>query len=99
MQRARTRQINRLQTIVRGLGGPGLIKQCGEPLTRLEYQTTLAWTLHRNVSAVGFKYNQAVQRGDPIILFTPYADGHGWKIQALHQTAAALPEAPALTRA
>ncbi len=93
-QRARTKQINRLQTIVAGLGGPARVRQCGEPLTRLEYQSTLAWVLHRNVSDIGFKYDQAVRHGNPIVLFTPYADGHGWKIQAMHQTAASCRSLP-----
>jgi hypothetical protein len=87
-QRARTKQVNRLTTIVRDLGGPSRLRKCGEPLTRLEYQSVLAWTLHRNVSDIGWKYGPAIGRSAPIVLFTPYSDGHGWKVQALHQTAA-----------
>src|SRR5205807_3700836 len=48
-QRARTKQINRLSAVVDRLGGPGRLNRCGEPLTRLEYQTILAWTLQINV--------------------------------------------------
>ena len=61
---------------------------CGEPLTRLEYQTILAWTLHVNVAAVGFKYGQAIAHGNPIVLFTPIPRG-GWKVQAVNQRAPA----------
>src|SRR5436305_1305991 len=56
----------------------------GEPLTRLEYQTVLAWTLHVNVARVGFKYTPAIHSGRPIVLFTPTSHG-GWRVQALHQ--------------
>ena len=60
-QRVRTKEIDRLAGVVTQLGGAGRLNACGEPLTRLEYQTILAWTLHVNVAKVGFKYG----RGDP----------------------------------
>jgi hypothetical protein len=82
-QRARTAELNRLIGVIRGLGGVAALRPCGEPLTRLEYQTALAWSLKDNVSRVGFKYGQAIQRGDPIVLFTP--ESTGWKVQAVHQ--------------
>jgi hypothetical protein len=82
-QRARTAELNRLIGVIRGLGGAAALRPCGEPLTRLEYQTALAWSLKDNVSRVGFKYGQAIQRGDPIVLFTP--ESTGWKVQAVHQ--------------
>ena len=59
------------------------MRPCGEPLTRLEYQTILAWKLHVNVATVGFKYGPAIASGNPIVLFTPLRGG--WKVQALHQ--------------
>ena len=86
-QRIRTTEINRLATIVRNLGGPNRLRACGEPLTRLEYQTILAWTLQRNVSVIGFKYGQAISHGNPLVLFTPRPQG-GWVVQAVHQRAA-----------
>ena len=46
----------------------------------------LAWTLHVNVAAIGFKYGQAITHGNPIVLFTPDPQG-GWKVQAVHQRA------------
>jgi hypothetical protein len=83
-QRLRTKEIDRLSGVVNRLGGPARVKPCGEALTRLEYQTILAWTLHQNVAAIGFKYGQAIQHGNPIVLFTPA--GHtGWVVQAVHQ--------------
>ncbi|MBV9310038.1 MAG: hypothetical protein JOZ73_04360 [Solirubrobacterales bacterium] len=83
VQRERTKQINRLAGVVSRLGGAGRFKPCGEPLTRLEYQTVVAWTLRVNVATVGFRYSRAIRRGNPIVLFTP--ERRGWKVQALHQ--------------
>jgi hypothetical protein len=83
-QRDRTTTINRLAGVVSQYGGPARFEPCGEPLTRLEYQTLLAWTLRRNVARVGFKYGPAIHSGRPIVLFTPTSRG-GWRVQALHQ--------------
>jgi hypothetical protein len=85
-QQRRTTEINRLASVVRYFGGAARFRACGEPLTRLEYQTILAWTLRVNVVRVGFKYSQAIHHGNPIVLFTPRSHG-GWKVQALHQVA------------
>jgi hypothetical protein len=84
-QRVRTAEIGKLSTVVASLGGPARLQRCGEPLTRLEYQTMLAWTLRVNVATVGYKYGPAVASKRPIVLFTPYPHG-GWLVQALHQT-------------
>jgi hypothetical protein len=83
-QRTRTTQINRLRSTINQFGGAARFAPCGEPLTRLEYQSILAWMLRLNVSAVGFKYGPAVGSGRPIVLFTPRPQG-GWKLQALNQ--------------
>jgi hypothetical protein len=84
VQRLRTKQIDRLQGAVTRLGGTARLNACGEALTRLEYQTILAWTLHRNVAAIGFKYGQAIAHGNPLVLFTPVPQG-GWIVQGVHQ--------------
>ncbi len=83
-QRLRTAEINRLSGTVARLGGTSRLAPCGEALTRLEYQTILAWTLHRNVAAIGFKYAEAIRHGNPIVLFTPL-NHSGWLVQAIHQ--------------
>ena len=85
-QRSRTAEIGKLTGTIARLGGAARLRACGEPLTRLEYQTILAWNLHLNVSTVGYKYGPAVASGRPIVLFTPPPQG-GWLVQALHQTA------------
>jgi len=83
-QRTRTAQINKLTGTISRLGGAARLRACGEPLTRLEYQTILAWNLHVNVARVGYKYGPAVVGHRPIVLFTPLSRG-GWLVQALHQ--------------
>ena len=83
-QRVRTAEIGKLTGVISRFGGPARFKPCGEPLTRLEYQTILAWNLHVNVATVGYKYEPAIHSGRPIVLFTPVSTG-GWRVQALHQ--------------
>ena len=63
-------------------------------MTRLEYQTMLAYTLGENVNRVGFKYSQAIAHGNPVILFTPYPNKTGWVVQAVHQTSPACKSLP-----
>ncbi len=96
-QRLRTREIGRLLPTINQLGGAARLRECGEPLTRLQYQTMLAYTLEVNVNRVGFKYGQAIAHGNPIVLFTPYPRGIGWRVQAMHQVSPgckSLPQAP-----
>ncbi len=83
-QRARTAQINRLASAIRFSGGAARLRTCGEPLTHLEFQTILAWTLRMNVAKIGWKYGPAIARQRPIVLFTPTPRG-GWVVQALYQ--------------
>ena len=96
-QRHRTAEIKLLPTVISQLGGAARLRGCGEPLTRLQYQTMLAYTLGVNVSRVGFKYSQAIQHGNPIVLYTPAPAGVGWQVQAMHQvkpSCRSLPTAP-----
>ena len=83
-QRVRTDQINGLGSTINELGGAARFRPCGEALTRLEDQSILAWTLRRNVSAIGFKYGPAIASGRAIVLFTPRSE-RGWEVQARHQ--------------
>ena len=96
-QHARTAEIEALPAVIDRLGGVRLLRRCGEPLTRLQYQSALAYALGDNVSQVGFKYSQALAHGNPVLFITPFESGVGWQVQAAHQTApacAALPAAP-----
>jgi hypothetical protein len=94
VQRARTIELGRLNSVIGQLGGAARLRGCGEPLTRLEYQTALAYTLGVNVSKIGFKFGQAIAHGNPIIMFTPTSGG--WQVVADHQVSAACKSLPQL---
>ncbi len=83
-QRARTDQIGRLASAIRAAGGAARLRGCGEPLTLLEYQSILSWSLDINVATVGWKFPRAIASGRPIVLFVPTRAG-GWRVRALHQ--------------
>lgn len=85
-QRLRTEEVNKLHGAISRAGGATLIRSCGEPLTRLEYQSIVAWNLQVNVATVGFRYARSIARGYPIVLITP--EPNGWKIQGVHQRTA-----------
>jgi hypothetical protein len=88
-QRLRTRTLNLLSSETAAKGGTGAFRRCGAPITRLEYQSAVAWVLGRNVSSVGFIYSQAIASGKPIVLVTPYPQsGSGWDLQPVHQRTA-----------
>ena len=70
------------------------LRGCGEPLTRLQYQTALAYALGDNVSQVGFKYSEALAHGNPVLFITPFESGVGWQVGAAHQTAPACATLP-----
>ena len=59
---------------------------CGAPLTRLAYQSALAWTLRINVSAVGFKFAKGIATGRPVVLFKAPTAKRGWEIQPVHSS-------------
>ncbi|HLJ02864.1 MAG TPA: hypothetical protein VKT31_05455 [Solirubrobacteraceae bacterium] len=81
-QRVRTALINSLPGTISRAGGASRLLACGEPLTLLEYQTTLAWYMHINVVKIGWKVAPAVASGRPIVIIWPHR--HGWTVQALH---------------
>jgi hypothetical protein len=88
-QHARTAEIEALPPVIDRLGGAGPLRRCGEPLTRLQYQSALAFAVGDNVSQVGFKYSEALAHGNPVLFVTPFESGVGWQVQAAHQTAPA----------
>jgi hypothetical protein len=95
-QHARTAEIEALPAAIDRLGGAATLRACGEPLTRLQYQSALAFAMGDNVSAVGYKYSQALAHGNPVLFITPFESGVGWQAQAAHQTAAACRALPAV---
>jgi hypothetical protein len=97
-QHARTAEIEALPGVVDRLGGARRLRGCGEPLTRLQYQTALAYALGDNVSQVGFKYSQALAHGNSVLFITPFESGVGWQIQDAHQAAPACAALPTSAR-
>jgi hypothetical protein len=87
VQRERTTLISSLPAAISRAGGAARLRRCGEPLTLLEYQTIVAWTLHINVVKIGWKLAPAVGSGRPIVIIWPHR--RGWTVQALHQRSAA----------
>ncbi len=84
IERIRTQHIKSLAGDIRALGGAARLRACGEPLTHLEFQSVLAWSLRINVSRIGYKYERAIASGRPVVLYTPLPHG-GWQIRALNQ--------------
>jgi hypothetical protein len=92
-QQQRTTAIGRLASTVSAFGGAARLRACGEPVTRLEYQTVVAWQVRVNVSKVGWKYGQAIAHGNPVVLITPHSNGV-WTVQGVHQVAPACRSLP-----
>lgn len=77
-------KIERLQAVIDRLGGPKLIKACGQPVTLVGFQSTLAWIIDLNVGEVGFHPGKAIDKGDPIVVFKPHLEG--WQVRPYHTT-------------
>jgi hypothetical protein len=87
-QHARTHQISLLQSATNALGGTRHILNCGQPVTDVEYVSTLAWIYHIDVGSVG-GFQQHVEGAElrnpaiPKVLFHPLAQG-GWSVRPWH---------------
>lgn len=79
-------QIDRLHAVIDRDGGPSRIRACGQPVTVLGFQSTLAWELDVNVGNVGFKPARSIHRGAPIVLFKPHQ--LGWQVLPIHSPTA-----------
>jgi hypothetical protein len=86
-ERARTRQINRLQAVIAQHGGPAAVTACGSPVSQLSFQSVLAWETNLNVGNVGYHPGRELRGHRPIVMFTPV--GFGWRVHPYH-TAPAL---------
>jgi hypothetical protein len=75
-------KIDRLQAVVDRIGGATLIKNCGQPVTLVGFQSTLAWMVDLNVGNVGFHPGKAIDKGDPIVVFKPHLQG--WQVRPYH---------------
>ena len=73
------KQIDRLHSVIDNEGGAGAIKSCGQPVSFLGFQSTVAWFVGLNVGNVGYKPGKSIGRGDQIVLFKPHANG--WQVR------------------
>lgn len=82
MRRTAAVQIKRLEAVIKQGGGPSRIRQCGQPVTIVGWQSTLAWEVNLNVGNVGYKPGRSIRKGDPIVLFKPHE--LGWQVRPIH---------------
>jgi hypothetical protein len=77
--RIQTIQIQRLQAVIAADGGAARIRDCGQPVSLLGFQSILAWAIGENVGNIGFKPGRAINSGKPIVYFKPYRNG--WQVR------------------
>ncbi len=82
-ERGRTHELALLQTTIDVLGGYRHIRNCGRPVTNVEYVSALAWFTRLDVGIVGHLPNYELHRKYPIVLFTPIPRG-GWTVLPWH---------------
>jgi hypothetical protein len=73
------RQIDRLHKVIDDDGGPDAVKSCGQPVSLVGFQSTVAWFVNLNVGNVGFRPGKSISRGDQIVLFKPH--DNGWQVR------------------
>lgn len=73
------KQISRLTDVIAKDGGAENIKSCGQPVSLIGFQSTLAYYTGLNVGNVGFRPGKSIGRGNQIILFKPH--DNGWQVR------------------
>jgi hypothetical protein len=81
--RVSAQRINRLEAVIRTDGGIHRIRSCGQPVSLIGDQSTLAWELGMNVGNVGYNPGRAIDRGKPLVFFQPHK--LGWRIRPFNQ--------------
>jgi hypothetical protein len=87
-ERARTTQINQLETTISHLGGYRHVRRCGEPVTTVRYVSVLAYDTKLNVGLVGHRPTFELHQKYPIVMFEPL--DNGWKTFPWHTAATAV---------
>jgi len=82
-ERGRTSEIALLQTTLNVLGGYRHVRNCGEPVTGVEYVSAMAWFVKLDVGFVGHRPDFELHQKYPIVLFTPLLHG-GWAVKPVH---------------
>jgi hypothetical protein len=80
---ANGRQNRRLVAVVDRLGGGAVIRACGRPATIPGTQSTLAWAVGLNVGNVSNHIGRTIDKGLPVVAFTPH--DHGWHVRIYNQ--------------
>jgi hypothetical protein len=80
------KQIDRLHKVIDKDGGPDAIKACGQPVSLVGFQSTVAYYTNLNVGNVGFRPGKSIGRGDQIVLFKPH--DNGWQVRLYNLPAA-----------
>jgi len=73
------KQVDRLRAVVDKIGGPDKVKSCGQPVSLLGFQSTLAWVVGLNVGDIGYRPGKAIGQGEDIVLFKPHEEG--WQVR------------------
>jgi hypothetical protein len=73
------KQVKRLDAVIAKIGGADKVKECGQPVSLIGFQSTLAWEVGLNVGNVGYRPGRAIGRGDDIVLFKPH--DLGWQVR------------------
>ncbi|MGI8429265.1 MAG: hypothetical protein ACR2OB_08160 [Solirubrobacteraceae bacterium] len=84
-ERARTTEIDRLKSTITRLGGYQHIRNCGEPVSQVEFVSVFAWFEKLDVGFVGHRPDFEKHQKYPIVLFTPLPGG--WAVLPLHTLA------------
>jgi hypothetical protein len=80
------RFVDRLPAVISRVGGAERVKSCGQPVTFVGEQSTVAFYVGLNVGNVGFKPGKAIRSGKPIVIFRPH--GLGWTVRPVNIRAA-----------
>jgi hypothetical protein len=83
-ERGRTQVINMLQGAISHFGGYQHIRDCGEPVTTVEYVSVLAYDTKLNVGQVGYILGREIRHGYPLVNFIPTSSVRGWALQPIH---------------
>lgn len=75
-------KIGRLQAVIVRDGGAARLRACGQPVSLVGYQSTLAYYVGLNVGNVGYRPGQAIDSDQPIVLFKPHR--LGWEVRPNH---------------
>jgi hypothetical protein len=78
-QKGFAKQLDRLSAVIAKVGGPGRILACGQPVTLVQFQSTVAWEVGLNVGNVGFRPGRSIHKGIPVVVLKPH--DQGWQIR------------------